>query len=165
MIDPAQREVRAVKLLQAPDLAPLPGELTLSKARAWPMPVLPGAVALRVQVASDSGFERIVRDQRVAASTLDLSTLPMGAWHVRVRGIDAQALEGYDSARLIAIKADQRPWRVINSRLSLVDGKARLSWTGLRADGEPLPLGPASAVLTSDAALSHGVLSLSLIHI
>ncbi len=160
VIDPAQRDVRAVKLLSAPNLAPLPGELTLSQARAWPMPVLPGAVAYRVQVASDGGFERIVRDQRVAATTVDLSTLPTGAWHVRVRGIDAQTLEGYDSARPLTIKADQRPWRVIHSRLSLVDGKARLSWTGLRADGEPLPLGPASAVLASDAALSHGVTSL-----
>ena len=153
VINPAQREVTVVKLLPAPDLGALPAEITAAQAHSWPLPVLPGAVAFRLQVASDSGFERIVRDQRIAGATADLSGLVLGIWHVRLRGIDAQTLEGFDSAKPLTIKADQRAWRVINSSLSLVDGTARLNWTGMRADGEPIPLVGATATLAADAAL------------
>ena len=151
VINPAQREVTVVKLLPAPDLGALPAEITAAQAHSWPLPVLPGAVAFRLQVASDSGFERIVRDQRIAGATADLSGLVLGIWHVRLRGIDAQTLEGFDSAKPLTIKADQRAWRVINSSLSLVDGTARLNWTGMRADGEPIPLVGATATLAADA--------------
>jgi len=154
VIDPAQKDVQVVKLLPAPDLGNMPGELTTRQAAALPMPTLPGAVAFRLQVASDAGFERIARDVRVAATTADLSALPLGAWHLRLRGIDAQTLEGYDSARPLTIKADLRTWRIINSSLGLVGGKAQLSWTGMKADGEPLPIGPATAELARDQAFA-----------
>ena len=59
LINPAEKEVRVVKLLEAPDLSGVPSEVT-RPAGTWPMPVQAGAAAYRVQVASDAEFNQIV---------------------------------------------------------------------------------------------------------
>ena len=93
VIHPAQREVRVVPLLAAPDLSALPSEVTKPQGQ-WPMPALPGAVAYRVQIAGDEQFNGIVRDIKVTGQTVDLGSLDTTRWYARVRGIDAQGLEG-----------------------------------------------------------------------
>ncbi|MBX3653412.1 MAG: FecR domain-containing protein [Ramlibacter sp.] len=154
VINPAEREVRVVKLLPAPDLATVPAELT-RPVTALPMPTLAGATAYRVQVASDEQFARIVRDLKVTTASVDLASLDNARWYTRVRGIDAQGLEGFDAVKLITLKAPTR-WRVTSSALSVgPNGQSRLTWTGEQASGQPLAAPRYSAELASDEGFGN----------
>ena len=145
-LDPTQREVRVVQLLPAPDLSGLPAQ-ALKPLGAWPLPVLAGASAFRIQVAADARFDGIVRDIRVAGASVELGTLDAGNWHVRVRGIDAQGIEGFDAARVVAVTAARL--RVTSSSLRLEGGR-----TELRVAFDAAPAGAVSAVIAAGEALS-----------
>ncbi len=162
VVNPAQKEVKVVQLLPAPDLSALPTEVFKPQA-ALPMPTLAGANGYRVQVASDAQFEKIVRDLKVAltggsAASVDLGSLASANWHTRVRGIDAQGLEGFDAVKLVAVR-DAKPtiWRVINSSLSVRNYQTILTWTGVQADGQPLNANRYSVELALDAAFTQAV--------
>ena len=98
---------QVAKLLAAPDLAALPERFDRPLVRF----ALPGeATALRVQVASDSAFDKIVSDQRVAAgSEVRIAGLMDAPWHLRVRRVDAQGLEGFDATKAFVLKARPQP--------------------------------------------------------
>lgn len=156
VINPAEREVRVVALLPAPDLSALPGELNKPQA-LLPMPVLAGATAYRVQLASDERFDRIVRDLKVTTASVDLGTLATASWYARVRGIDAAGLEGFDAVKLIAIREPVR-WRITSSTLSLREGRNQLDWAVQRDNGQPLPVQRFTVELASDAAFANVLL-------
>ena len=96
-----------------------------------------------------------MRDLKVSTGSADLATLANGNWFARVRGIDAQGLEGFDAVKLIAVKDGE--WRVINSSLALSNGKTLLSWTGQQTNGQPMPASGYTAVLARDQALTQVV--------
>lgn len=154
VVEPDRAGVVAVPLLPAPDLTPLPAEVT-PDAPDWPMPTPGDAVAWRVQVARDPGFEQIVRDLRSAGPSVALADLATGVWHVRVRGIDARGLEGFDAARSVAVREAVQPvLRVGDARLHWHAGQTRLRLALSTADGTPLP-GPHRLVLARDADLAR----------
>jgi hypothetical protein len=154
LIQPAQREIRVVPLLPAPDLSGLPGEVGLP-AGQWPLPSLPGAAAFRVQVAADAQFNQIVRDIKTSGANVDLASLAAGSWNARVRGIDAQGIEGFDAVRQLVLRvAAPRVWRVTDSSLRLRDGQTVLSLSGLQPEGTPLAAGSYSAEVATDAAMT-----------
>ena len=94
VVDAAKAPV-ATALLPAPDLAAVPQRFERPLVR---FPV-PGATnTLRIQVAADAGFDRVLRDDRVAVGTdVRIADLPDGTWYLRARRQDAQGLEGYDA--------------------------------------------------------------------
>ena len=154
VVKPVEKTVNVVTLLPAPDLAGLPSEV-LKPQGGWPMPTLAGAAAYRVQVSSDAQFDKIVRDLKVSTGSADLASLANGSWFARVRGIDAQGLEGFNSVKLLAVKSGE--WKVTFSTLSLVNGQAVLGFNGQQPNGQPLLATGYSAVRASDAALSQNV--------
>lgn len=161
VIKPAEKEVKVVNLLPAPDLSGISSEV-LKPQGSWPMPTLAGASAYHVQVASDEQFDKIVRDVKVAGNagaSADLSSLPVGNWFARVRGIDGVGLEGYNTVKLIAVKDGE--WRISYSSLSATGGGTVLSWVGQQANGQALTADSYSAVLASDAALSQAARSVA----
>ena len=160
VVKPTEKDIKVVALLPAPDLSAVPADV-LKPQGDWPMPALAGASGYHVQVASDERFDKIVRDLKVSGTSggsANLASLPNGNWFARVRGIDAVGLEGFNSVKLIAIK-DSPPseWRVTDSNLSLVGGKAVLTWQGLDATGRVMPTSSYSAVVARDAALTQSV--------
>lgn len=152
VIDPARKEVKVVPLLPAPDLGADTLNLTNSEARSWKMPTLAGAAAFRVQVASDSQFNRIVHDQVVTASTADLSGLPSGAWYLRARGIDAARIEGFDAQRQLVL-ADSL--LVTDSLLSFVGGETWMNWSRTLSDGNAVQAESYSAEIATDPDMMH----------
>lgn len=105
-------DARALKpvptaLLAAPDLATVPNRFERPLVRI----ALPGETRpLRVQVASDPGFEQVVSDLRVApGSDVRVAGLADGAWHLRARRIDDLGLEGFDKAVAFTLKARPEP--------------------------------------------------------
>ena len=160
VVKSAEKEVKVVILLPAPDLAGIPSEV-LKPQGSWPMPTLAGASAYHVQVASDEQFDKIVRDLKVDGNiggSADLGSLPNGNWFARVRGIDAVGLEGFNTVKLIAVKDGE--WRVTYSSISVVEDKTVLSWLGQQPGGQAMADGNYSAVLARDAALTQSVTTL-----
>lgn len=161
VIKPVEKEVKVVNLLPAPDLSGISSDV-LKPQGSWPMPTLAGASAYHVQVASDEQFDKIVRDVKVAGTTgasADLSSLPVGNWFARVRGIDGVGLEGYNTVKLIAVKDGE--WRISYSSLSATSGGTVLSWVGQQANGQALTADSYSAVVASDAALTQATRSVA----
>ncbi len=158
LVNPAEREVRVVKLLDAPDLSAIPAEV-VKPAGNWPLPVLAGAAAYRVQVASDGDFNQIVRDLKITGTGVQLASLLDGNWFARVRGIDGQGLEGFDAVKRLVVRTAPTQWRVVNSALSLRDGKTVLSLAGLGPDGQPLVAASYSADVSADAGMGSLIAS------
>lgn len=68
------------------------------------------SLSLRLQVAEDPKFERIVRDQRIApGGDVRIAGLEDGTWHVRARRIDANGLEGRDAKSKFVLHARPEP--------------------------------------------------------
>jgi hypothetical protein len=98
---------RVAKLLDAPDLAAVPVlfERPLVRFKS----VAPAEV-LRVQVAEDSAFDRIVSDQRVPAGTdVRVAGLIDARWFLRARRVDEQGIEGFDGTRVFVLAARPEP--------------------------------------------------------
>ena len=70
---------------------------------------LAAARAYRVQLAADPAFQAILGEKVVDVPEARFGGLPDGDYHLRVRGIDAQGLEGMDAVRRIALRARPEP--------------------------------------------------------
>lgn len=98
---------RATPLLAAPDLAAMP-ELFERPLVRFALPAEKDTV--RVQVAVDPQFDKVVDDQRVVAgSDVRIAGLPDARWYLRARRLDGQGLEGYDAVRPFVLKARPEP--------------------------------------------------------
>ena len=106
-------------------------------------------------MSGDDKVDRVVRDLKVDSGNADLGSLSDGRWFARIRGIDAQGHEGFDTVKLIEVKEGH--WRVSYSTISLTSGQTVLSWIGQQANGQPLTGSNDSAVIARDEALTQVV--------
>ncbi|MFO1340871.1 MAG: FecR domain-containing protein [Burkholderiaceae bacterium] len=117
-----------VALAPAPDLAAVPQRFERPVLRFS----LPGEpMGLRVQVAADAAFDRIVRDERFApGAEVRVAGLDDGQWQLRIRRVDAQGIEGYDARREVTLKARPEPPAAVapTPRAKLPVGPVALSW-------------------------------------
>lgn len=86
---------------------------------------------------------------------MDLTSLANGTWFARVRGIDKQGLEGFDSFKRLLVKNAE--WRVSYCFLSFLKGQNELFWTAQQTDGQPFSGTAYGATLAKDAAFTQGV--------
>ncbi len=139
VLNPAVREIRVVDLLKAPDLSATPADI-LKPLALWPMPVLEGAAAFRVQVAVDEDFSKIVRNLVITGGGADLSNVPNGSWFARIRGIDAAGIEGYDSVKAVQVVLPPPPaqpprqWTISADRIDLINGRHVLQFSQMGLD-------------------------------
>lgn len=128
VLNPTVKNIKVVDLLEAPDLTATPGDI-LKPLALWPMPTLDAAKSFRVQIAADESFEKIVRSLVVTTGNADFSNLPDGGWFARVRGIDGDGIEGFDSVKPVQVllppppELPPRQWTVSEDRLDLVNGR------------------------------------------
>lgn len=82
------------RLLSAPAPGTLP-DMVRSLPHALDWPVLAGAVGYRIQLAEDAEFAALVMDATMDEPVVALPAgLDDGAYHLRIAGIDADALQG-----------------------------------------------------------------------
>ena len=94
-------------LLGAPDLAALPERFERPIVR---FVVAGNATPLRVQVAADAAFDKLVSDQQVAAGAeIRIAGLDDAQWYLRARRVDPQGIEGIDATRSFVLKARPEP--------------------------------------------------------
>lgn len=139
MVSPAVKEIKVVDLLKAPDLSATPAAI-LKPLALWPMSALAGAASFRVQVAIDENFSKIVRNLVVTTGSADLSSLANGRWFARIRGIDADGIEGYDSVKAVQVVVPPPPaqpprqWTLSGDRIDLVNGRHFLQFSQMGLD-------------------------------
>lgn len=101
-------------LLPAPGLDGAPALHERPLVRLVPA-VVAGAVAYRVQVASDESFDVVLAEARAAVdpatgvAELRIRDLPDGRYPMRVRAIAADGLEGRDARATLMLKARPEP--------------------------------------------------------
>jgi len=117
-----------VKLLAAPDLAPVPARFERPLVRfALPAEKTP----LHVQVASDAAFDKIVSDERVPpGADVRIAGLDDAQWYLRARRVDTQGLEGFDVTRSFVLKARPEPpaYRAPRSNSKQPVGTVEFAW-------------------------------------
>ena len=127
-VDAGGKIASVARLLAAPDLSALPERFERPIVRF----ALPGATTpLRVQVAADAGFERIVSDQRVApGAELRIAGLADAPWQLRARRIDEQGIEGFDATRTFVLKARPEPpaYRTPRAAAKQTVGSVEFAW-------------------------------------
>ncbi len=134
VLNPTSNDIKVADLLKAPDLSAISADI-LKPLALWLMPTLEGAKSYRVQIAIDDSFSKIVRDLVVTDGRADLANLPNGGWFARVRGIDANGLEGYDSAKAVQVVLPPPPfvpptqWSITTDRLDVVNGRHILQFS------------------------------------
>ena len=119
---------QVVKLPAAPDLSAVPPRFERPLVRfALPAETVP----LRVQVASDSAFDKIVSDQRVeAGAEVRIAGLDDAPWFLRARRVDTSSIEGFDATRSFVLKARPEPpvYRAPRSGAKQPVGSVEFAW-------------------------------------
>ena len=108
VVDRTGRVAPPVPLLPAPDLSQLPGLQERPLVR-FTLAALSGAAAYRGQVSRDATFEQLVADTRTASTELRIADLPDGDYVLRVRGEDANGLQGLNGEHRFRLKARPEP--------------------------------------------------------
>lgn len=98
-----------ITLLTKPDLSGLPGRIThLPVNLAWPEN--PSAKAWRVQLSDSADFLTVLRDELIAQASVQWEAdLPDGDYFLRIRGIDAFGLEGFNAEHAFSLSARPLP--------------------------------------------------------
>ena len=97
-----------IALLPGPDPSGLP-RLFEHVPITFQASPLAGANGYRLQVAADTGFESLLFDDTFGTNVVRGPNLPDGEYAMRLRGIDAQGLEGEDTTFPFVVNARPEP--------------------------------------------------------
>lgn len=96
-----------VKLLPPPELSD--NQFTDKSKLHVTWEPLDGAIYYRYQLATDNDFNKIIIDEKSEENRIELNTLAVDSYYLRVRGVDKLKLEGIDSTRGYEIKEPPPP--------------------------------------------------------
>lgn len=121
--------VKAVPLLPAPDLSALSAAgRQLGRDLSWP--AIAGAARYRIQASDQRDFGTLLMDLQADGPQTRLPALPAGEYFLRIRGIDAQGLEGQDAVLPFRIENPLPPYAIAPAADAIVrDSRVALSWT------------------------------------
>nr|WP_315240021.1 FecR domain-containing protein [uncultured Albidiferax sp.] len=138
-----------ISLLPTPNLDGLP-ETIERLPIAWPITALAGASRYRTQLAATTEFSAMLSDEVTDAARIRVRDIEDGTYALRVRGIDAQGLEGLSAERRLVIHTQPEPPLLIDPAPEAATTAARpnLRWTQgdaslqyrvqLSVDGKPV---------------------------
>ncbi|BDT67715.1 hypothetical protein os1_18930 [Comamonadaceae bacterium OS-1] len=124
------RPVAPMALLPTPSLDGLP-ETIERLPIAWPIQPLAGASRYRTQLAATAEFSAMLSDEVTDAARIRVRDIGDGSYALRVRGIDAQGLEGLSAERTLVIHTQPEPPLLIDPAPQAATTAARpsLRWT------------------------------------
>lgn len=129
-----QRPVAPVALLPTPSLEGLPATIERLPI-AWPIPPLAGAIRYRTQLAATAEFSAMLSDEATDAARIRVRDIDDGTYALRVRGIDAQGLEGLSAERTLVIHTQPEPPLLIDPAPEAATTAARPSLRWTQGDG------------------------------
>lgn len=123
-----------IALLPMPSLDGLPDTIERLPI-AWPITALAGASRYRTQLATSSEFSAMLSDEVTDTARIRVRDIGNGTYALRVRGIDAQGLEGLSAERTLVIHTQPEPPLLIDPAPEAATTTARpsLRWTGTDA--------------------------------
>ena len=137
-----------VALLPKPDLSSLPANvMRLPLELSWPTSRVANAPAQtwRAQLSTDADFQTVLHDGVFTQPSAQWDELPDGAYFLRVRGIDALGLEGFNAQHAFTLNAHPLPPTPIAPALGerLNKHEVDLAWAAAAgAQGYLLQLAP-----------------------
>ncbi len=102
------RPAAPTPLLPIPYLDSLPDTIERLPI-AWPIPPLAGASRYRTQLAANTEFSAMLSDEVSDTARMRVRDIEDGRYTLRVRGIDAQGLEGLSAERTLVIHTQPEP--------------------------------------------------------
>lgn len=121
-----------VRLLLAPDISIIPRPFAEVPIQ-FSMPALKqGLEGYRVQIANTAEFQNILFDKLFYSSIIRGPDLADGNYHLRVRAIDNQQLEGYNAQTQITINARPEAPFLVSPKLGegiLLEDDSEFSWS------------------------------------
>lgn len=93
-----------IALLASPKIANTTIDIAGQSSALVHWNTLPGASRYRAHLAADENFENVIADTVTATATADFGNLPPGTYHLRIRAINAQGLEGKNAAATLVVK-------------------------------------------------------------
>ncbi|HUA81636.1 MAG TPA: FecR domain-containing protein [Dyella sp.] len=149
-VSDGSQPVLAQPLQPAPTLH-CPGQPVDQLPYAFAWTPLEGATHYRVQMANNERFETLLLNQVTTATQINLPDVPDGDYAVRVRGIDAQRLEGEDGVCTLHISGHPQPPLVMEPLPGgkVRDVRPRFHWT------QSLEAGSYLWQLASDASFTQ----------
>lgn len=119
-----------VALSAAPDMSSLPAKFDRYPLR-FTLPAQAGVESWQAQIAPDAKFERILLEKQARGAVLAFAELPDGNYTMRLRGIDAQGLQGLDG--IYGFEVDAHPFPPIlaqpGDQASVRNPRPQLKWT------------------------------------
>jgi hypothetical protein len=97
-----------IPLLPPPSLDGLPDTIERLPI-AWPVAALAGASRYRTQLAATPAFNAMLSDEVTDTARIRVRDIEDGSYVLRVRGIDAQGLEGLSAERQLVIHTQPEP--------------------------------------------------------
>lgn len=122
--------LQVVRLLPAPDLSAFPSKLNGARAQLqWP--AIEGANSYRMEVSDTPQFDGLVADIESSSAQATLPVLQDGHYSVRLRGVDANGLQGIDAtARLEVESLPEPPYAVAPGIDALVrEAQVEFRWS------------------------------------
>ena len=122
--------VAPTAMLPMPSLDGLP-ETIERLPIGWPIPALAGASRYRTQLAATSQFSAMLSDEVTDTARIRVRDIADGTYALRVRGIDAQGIEGLSAERTLVIHTQPEPPLLIEPAPETTTTNARpsLRWT------------------------------------
>ncbi len=108
LVKKAQKPLKPVPLLPPPDLSALPKVLEEAPFMLR-FPAIKGAVAYRLQIATDMNFNVLLADNIADKPRVLVPELADGEYVLRLRGIDNQGLEGLNALHRCTLNARPLP--------------------------------------------------------
>lgn len=119
-----------VALSVAPDMSGLPARFDRYPLR-FALPVQAGVASWQAQIAPDVKFESVLLEKQARGPMLAFAELPDGNYAMRLRGIDAQGLQGLDG--MYRFEVDAHPFPPIlaqpGDQASVRNSRPQLKWT------------------------------------
>ena len=130
VVDSTGRVAPPVRLLPAPDLAQLPALQERPLVR-FTLPAVAGATGFRGELARDLGFDQVLTEVRTASNELRIADLADGDYVLRVRGVDANGLQGLNAHHRFRLKARPEPPLPQSPapRAVITGDRVELAWT------------------------------------
>lgn len=154
-VDPNQAEMAAVKLLPAVRFAGTTDTLMQPNA-IWTFPTVPDARSYRVIASGNAQFETVHLSEKLAGNAVNLNGLTPGTWYLRVRGVDANGLEGLDADTRVVLHAPES--LLLHPSLYAQSSGLTLRWSGVyfqQAKQSPKAPSAVTATVFADPGLTR----------